>query len=100
QVSVSQFVVYTDYVQTIHEVGYDERHCISMRPNALNHVEIKVNSHHVEVYASPVSDDGVTFAPVELLASADLPLSFTRGYVQLSTHNHASLKYSDQMVDA
>jgi len=100
QVTVSQFVVYADYVQTIRAVEFAERHCVSMRPDALNHVEIKVTSHRVEVYASPVSDDGVTFAPVELLAAADLDLPFTKGYVQLSTHNHASLKYSDQTVDA
>lgn len=100
QVSVSQFVVFTDYVQTIHEVSFEERHCISMRPNALNHVEVKINSHRVEVYASPVSDDGVTFAPVELLAAADLDIPFTKGYVHLQTYNHASLKYSDNSVDA
>jgi len=100
QVSVSQFVVYDDYVQTIRAVSYDERTCVAMRPNALNHVEVKVSSHRVEVWASPVSDDGVTFAPVELLAAADLDLPFTKGYVHLSAHNHASLKYSDDTVDA
>jgi hypothetical protein len=100
QVSVSQFVVYDNYVQTIREVEYEERTCVSMRPNALNHVEVKVSSSRVEVWASPVSEDGVTFAPVELLAAADLDLSFSKGYVHLSTHNHASLKYSDDTVDA
>ncbi|MGE0397653.1 MAG: hypothetical protein AB7T06_13110 [Kofleriaceae bacterium] len=100
QVSVGRFVVYDDYVQTIHEVENEDRHCVSMAPSALNHVEVKVSSQRIEVYASPVSDDGVTFAPVELLAAVDVALPFTKGYVHLSTHNHASLKYSDDTVDA
>jgi hypothetical protein len=100
QVSVSQFVMYDDYVQTIREVDYDDRTCVSMAPNQLNHVEIKVSTSRVEVWASPVSADGVTFGALEMLAAADVDLSFTKGYVHLSTHNHASLKYSDDTIDA
>ncbi len=100
QVSVSQFVIFDDYTQTIREIDYDERTCVSMRPDALNHVEVKVSSSRVEVWASPVSDDGVTFGAMEMLAAADIDLPFSKGYVHLTAHNHASLKYSDNAVDA
>jgi hypothetical protein len=35
-----------------------------------------------------------------LLAEAEIALPFTRGYVQMTTHNHATLKYSDDTIDA
>ncbi|HEY6877958.1 MAG TPA: hypothetical protein VI299_08055, partial [Polyangiales bacterium] len=100
KVSVSRIIVIDKYKQTFIEPEGSARNCTSMRPGALNHVEVKVSSQRVEVYASPASDDGVTFAPVTLLAAADISLPFTRGYVHLTTHNHATLKYSDGKVDA
>jgi hypothetical protein len=82
-------------------VSNDQRHCVSMKPGQLNHVEVDVSTQHVAIYASPASDDGVTFAPVELLAEQDVALPFSSGYVQLSTYNHASVKYStDHNIDS
>lgn len=98
QFSASYIIVYDDYVQ--HLITVDQPHCVSMRPDALNHFQIDVSRDHVRVAASPVSDDGVTFAPVEVLAESDIALPFSRGWVQLNTHNHASLKYSDNTRDA
>ena len=94
QVSVNYIIVTADYTQNIIEVSNDQRHCVGMKPGQLNHVEVDVSTSHVAVYASPASDDGVTFAPVELLAEQDISLPFTSGYVQLSAYNHASVKYS------
>jgi hypothetical protein len=100
QVSVSRIIVFDSYEQTFIEPSSEERRCVAMRPGGMNHVEVKLSSRRVEIYASPVSDDGVTFAPVELLAAADIALPFTAGYVHLTAHNHATLKYSENAVDA
>lgn len=100
QVSVSRIIVIDAYQQTFIEPSFEERRCVAMRPGGLNHVEVRVSTSRVEVYASPVSDDGVTFAPVELLAAADIALPFSVGYVHLTAHNHATLKYSDDTIDA
>jgi len=101
QVSVNYIIVITNYVHNIIEVSNDQRHCVTMKPGQLNHVEVDVSTGHVAISASPASDDGVTFAPVEMLAEQDISLPFTSGYVQLSTYNHASVKYStDHDIDA
>ncbi len=94
QVSVNYIIVMRGYTHEIIEVTNADRHCVSMKPGQLNHVEVDVSDGHVAISASPVSEDGVTFAPVELLAEHDLSLPFTRGYVQLGVYNHASEKYS------
>ena len=99
-VSVLYIISYDDFQQTIHTVEGAERHCISAKAGQLNRFQIKLSKDHVAIYGSPVSDDGVTFAPVELLAETDVALPFTRGYVHLTTHNHATLKYSNDTVDA
>lgn len=95
QVSVSYIIIITNYTHEIIEVPNDQRHCVAMKPGHLNHVEVDVSTGHVAIHASPASDDGVTFAPVELLAEHDISLPFTSGYVQLGVYNHASVKYSD-----
>src|SRR5262249_11683580 len=84
QVSVSRVIVIDDYVQTFIDISDDQRHCVSMSPGQLNHVEVDVSTQHVVISASPASADGVTFAPVEKLAETDISLPFTSGYVQLS----------------
>jgi hypothetical protein len=60
----------------------------------LNHFEIRVSQDRVEVWASPFSADGLAFAPLELLYAADVQVSFSRGWVHITTHNHATIKYS------
>ena len=94
QVSVDKIIVTNNYTQNIIEVSDADRHCVSMTPGQLNHVEVDVSAGHVAISASPTSADGVTFAPVELLTEQDISLPFTTGYVQLSVYNHASIKYS------
>ncbi|HEY4177156.1 MAG TPA: hypothetical protein VGM90_10005 [Kofleriaceae bacterium] len=94
QVSVGYIISIHDYVQTRVEVSNEDRHCVSIKPRTLNHIEVDVSTQHVVISASPASDDGVTFAPVEKLAEQDISLAFTSGYVQLGVYNHASIKYS------
>jgi hypothetical protein len=67
---------------------------IATTPGRVHRLIVHVSQHHLEVAISPASADGVTFGPPETVFSADIALPFTRGFVQLSVHNHASLKYS------
>lgn len=84
--------VITDYVDTLYQ---DEQPpCVTGAKGKLNHFEIKLSQSHVEVWGTPYSEDGETFDELVLLHASDITLPFSRGYVQLTTHNHATLKYS------
>jgi hypothetical protein len=87
-----------------HDAG-GSAHCVSGVEGHLNHFVIEISRTHVVVRATPSSPDGISFAPLELLYETDIDLSFERGYVELSTHNHATRKYtpgngSDRYRDA
>jgi hypothetical protein len=69
--------------------------CVTGRQGHLNRFEIAVSRTRIEIYVSPHSEDGVTFAPAELMYAADVDLPFERGYVHLTVHNHATLKYGE-----
>jgi hypothetical protein len=97
-VGVSDVIVYDDFAQTT-VLSYGES-CVPAVPGKLNHFEVRLSAEHVEVYATAPSDDGTTFGEPVLIASADVALSFSRGYVHFTTHNHATLKYSDDSIDA
>jgi hypothetical protein len=84
--------VLVDYQDTLYTP--ETSPCVPAQEGKLNRFEIKVSQDRIEVYASPFSADGVTFEPVQLLYAADVALPFARGYVHLTTHNHATLKYS------
>jgi hypothetical protein len=77
------------------ELGADNPACVKTAQGKLNHIEIDVSQTKIDVYASPYSDDGVTFAPLVLIKSVAVSLPFSRGYVSISVHNHATMKYSD-----
>jgi hypothetical protein len=66
---------------------------IRTAPGRLNHVEIRISQSHIEVLMTDASNDGVTFGPLKKVFSAPLSLSFTRGFVTLGVHNHATEKY-------
>ncbi len=68
--------------------------CVATARDKLNHFEISISEKHIEVSATPFSEDGKTFASPQVLYSADVDLPFSRGWVQITTHNHATLKYS------
>jgi hypothetical protein len=84
--------VFADYKDSVSTP--DQPTCIPGKEGKLNHFEITVSQTKIEVYVSPFSDDGKTFAPATKVYSVDVNLPFSRGYVQLSTYNHATIKYS------
>jgi hypothetical protein len=98
QVGIGELLTYTDFVQT--KLLDDEGNCADAASGKLNHFEVEVSATHVDVYATPASDDGVSFGDRVLLDGADIDLPFSRGYVSITTHNHATLKYTNNMLDA
>ena len=100
-VGVSHLLGYDDYVQSeVYTSDGASEPCVTAVQGKLNRFRVELSRNHVEIFATDASDDGVTFgAPVSIL-SRDIDLPFTRGYVHLTTHNHATLKYSEDKVDA
>lgn len=74
--------------------------CVGTKPGHLNHVEVQVSQQQISIWATPYSADGKSFAAPALLYSATVNLPFSRGYVSITTHNHASEKYSSDTMDA
>jgi hypothetical protein len=97
-VGIGYLFVYDDYRQNLLLSLADD--CVPAGAGKLNRFKVELSKNKIAVYASPASDDGVTFGTAKLLGSKDIALPFTRGYLHLTTHNHASLKYSDGQVDA
>ncbi len=60
----------------------------------LNRVIIKLSQTHVDLYISDYSNDGINFGTPKLVESKNYSLPFSRGYVLLGGHNHATIKYS------
>lgn len=86
------FHEFKDYVDTVtSRSGFD---CPSAKKGYLNHFEVTVSQKKVEVSVSPYSEDGVNFGELKQVLSVPVSLPFTRGYVHITTHNHATLKYS------
>jgi hypothetical protein len=97
-VGIGALLVYDDFTQTL--LLENEGNCATAAAGKLNHFEVEIATDHIDVYATPASDDGVAFGERVLLAGVDVALPFSRGYVHFTTHNHATLKYSDEMMDA
>lgn len=68
--------------------------CIPTQRDHLNHFEVRVSQQSIEVWATPASADARTFPDAVLMYSTPVSLPFSRGYVSISTHNHATLKYA------
>jgi len=83
-----------DNYEDIEHTGPQQCPAIPTQQGALHHFEVTVSQNRIEVYASKASADGVEFGDLELLHAADVDLPFSRGYVYLTLHNHASIKYS------
>lgn len=100
-VGIRMVAVFRNYQET--DLAADTPTCVATKPGQLNRFELRVSQNRLEVYATPASADGTTFATPQLLYATPLNLPFTRGYVSITTHNHASLKYSpeaNQPIDA
>jgi hypothetical protein len=97
-VGIYHLLVYKDFHQ---DLALDEpKVCVPASAGKLNHFEVKLSKNRIEVYATPPSNDGVTFGSSVLLGAKDIDLPFSRGYVHITTHNHASLKYSNGARDS
>lgn len=92
-VSVSMIDVLTNYQDTL-LMPKAPPVCVATERNKLNHFEISISQKHIEVNATPFSMDGTSFPAPQVLYSTDANIPFSRGWVQISTHNHATLKYS------
>lgn len=69
--------------------------CIATQRDRLNRFEVRLSQRNIEVWGTPASADGRNFASAVMLYSTPINLPFSRGYVSITTHNHASLKYSE-----
>lgn len=92
-VSLRVVQVYTDYRPTSHWPP-PSAPCVPTQRDHLNHFEVRLSQQSVEVWATPASADGRSFESAVLMHSTAVGLPFSRGYVSITTHNHASLKYS------
>jgi hypothetical protein len=99
-VGIMDMLEYDDFAQTVVYDGAQRNLSVPASTGKLNHFQVKLSTKHVDVYATPASSDGKTFAAPVLIGSADLKLGFSRGYVHMTTHNHATMKYSNDTVDA
>jgi hypothetical protein len=99
-VQVRNIHVFRDWVDTMYTPATPA--VATYKPGKLNHYEISISPESIEVTISPYSEDGVTFAAPTASYKVDASLPFTRGWVQLSVHNHATTKYTNppNQVDA
>ena len=100
-VGVREVRTFKDFVKTgIEPTFSDLQACPTAEKGKLNHIELRLSKTSLEVYASDVSPDGSSYPNFRLIYTADIDLPFERGYVTLTGHNHATLKYSDHAIDA
>jgi hypothetical protein len=83
-VGVSQILLVHDHVQTdvFNPFDFYPYRCVTTQQGILNKFQFKVSTNRIEVWAT---DAGGT--ELERIAEADVNLSFSRGYVQMS-HVH------------
>ncbi len=94
KIGVRNLHVFEDYVDTV----YAPPSGTTAAPRSkgkVNHFEFMISEEQVEVTITPFAEDGVTFEAPAQVYRQPVQLPFSRGYVVLSLHNHASLKYSD-----
>jgi hypothetical protein len=85
--------IFREYVDTVHEPPQASS-APSWRPGKLNHYEFLISEQGVEVSVTPHSEDGVAFAAAETRFKVNAAIPFSRGYVHLTVHNHAIIKYT------
>jgi hypothetical protein len=93
QITVRNIHVFNNYVDTVYAPPASVTPATHVRGKA-NHFEVSVAQDKVEVRVSPSSDDGVAFGMPTLVYSQPVSLPLSRGYVHLSVHNHATIKYT------
>jgi hypothetical protein len=96
-ITIRHIHVFRDWVDTVFAPP-EALPASTYLPGKLNHFEVAIAEDHVEVRISPYSDDGTSFGAPTTTWRIDTPIPFTRGYVHLSLHNHATIKYT-QPID-
>jgi hypothetical protein len=79
---IRQFV---DHAETYLDA---ESACVATQAGKLNHVELHVSKGHLTVFASDPGSD-----IVNPILEVDLALDFERAWVNVTVHNHATIKY-------
>jgi hypothetical protein len=92
--TVRNIHVFENYVDTVYEPPSSATP-VSHATGKVNHFEVSVSEAQVEVRMTPYSEDGVTFGDATFVYTQPVSIPFTRGYVHLSLHNHATIKYSE-----
>jgi hypothetical protein len=102
RVGVGQVSVFREHEETFYtdEEGGRSPTCVKTQPGTLNHFELLISRTRVELFGSDRATNGGEFGALKRLFSVAVNLSFERGYVHLTTHNHASLQASNDKVDA
>jgi hypothetical protein len=102
RVGVAQVSVFREYQETFYTDQDDGRSptCVQTERGALNRFELHISRTRVEVFGTARSTNGLEFGPLKQLFSLAVDLPFERGYVHITTHNHASLAFSEGKVDA
>lgn len=100
-ISVSQVHIFDEWVDHyVDTEDYGNPPCAAAADGHLNHFEVRISRTHLEVLGTDYSENGVDFGELKQLFDQNIELGFDRGYVHLTTHNHATLKYSDNTIDA
>lgn len=94
QIGVRNLQVFKDYVDTVFAPP-DGTVAAPRSSGKVNHFEISISETEVEVTITPFAEDGVTFAAPAQTYRQALQLPLSQGYVTLSLHNHATLKYTN-----
>jgi hypothetical protein len=94
KIGVRNLHVFEDHVDTVYTPP-EGTAAATRSKGKVNHFEFTISEQHVEVTITPFAEDGVTFDAPTHIYRQPVQLPFSRGYVVLSLHNHATLKYSD-----
>ena len=94
KIGVRYLHVFKDYVDTVYAPP-DGTMAAPRSAGKVNHFEISVSETEVEVTITPFAEDGVTFAGAAQTYRQAVQLPLSQGYVTLSLHNHATLKYTN-----
>lgn len=92
QLTVGKLHVFQNYVDT--QLSPMNMPCVSIQLGYMNRYQVLVSQQQIQVFMTPFSADGTHFDAPELVFSGTVDLPFTRGYVHLTTHNHATIKYA------
>jgi len=98
-VGLRSLLLVNDYVQTESAIT-GQPVCLKVKQGSLNHFEVSVSQNRIEIFATSFSPDGTTFEKPVLVYGADVSLPFSRGYLSITAHNHATLKYTEPKMDA